>query len=50
VEGNVTGEYSKESGRKKGDSRKKGKKPSNEVDMLALVHQNLLANWTKEKQ
>jgi hypothetical protein len=34
VEGNVTGEYSKESGRKKGDIRKKGKNPGNEVDPI----------------
>jgi hypothetical protein len=34
VEENVTGECSKESGRKKGGSKNKRKKPSNEVDIV----------------
>jgi hypothetical protein len=50
VEGNVTGEYSKESGRKKGDIRNKGKNPGNEVDHVGPSSAKFVRKQDKGKK
>jgi hypothetical protein len=49
VEGNVTWEYSKELGRKKGDNREKGNKTNNEVDHVGPISPKCVRKLDKGK-